>query len=218
MHRGRFSVAYTSTKHAITGLTKSTSLRRPPIRHRLRPDRHRNAVTPMTERMTRRAAAQRHDHRRAAHDVSAVANAIIYMDSLPLDANVQFMTVMATKMPFVGRGVEPAIAYLPTRSVGGAALHQKIVRPDAEDDVLEVVVSGRARQTSKPMRARARRARRRTRTWLASPGWGGDGMEDRRVGQVAHRGAAQHRRRTGIDVGRRRTPGVTKDRLSASRP
>lgn len=37
-------------------------------------------------------------------DVSAVANAILYMDSLPLDANVQFMTVMATKMPFVGRG------------------------------------------------------------------------------------------------------------------
>ena len=37
-------------------------------------------------------------------DVAAVANAIVYMDSLPLDANVQFMTVMATKMPFVGRG------------------------------------------------------------------------------------------------------------------
>jgi NADP-dependent 3-hydroxy acid dehydrogenase YdfG len=37
-------------------------------------------------------------------DVRAVANAIVYMDSLPLDANVQFMTVMATKMPFVGRG------------------------------------------------------------------------------------------------------------------
>jgi NADP-dependent 3-hydroxy acid dehydrogenase YdfG len=37
-------------------------------------------------------------------DVDAVANAIVYMDSLPLDANVQFMTVMATKMPFVGRG------------------------------------------------------------------------------------------------------------------
>jgi hypothetical protein len=37
-------------------------------------------------------------------DVSAVANGIVYMDSLPLDANVQFMTVMATKMPFVGRG------------------------------------------------------------------------------------------------------------------
>ena len=37
-------------------------------------------------------------------DVEAVANAIVYMDSLPLDANVQFMTVMATKMPFVGRG------------------------------------------------------------------------------------------------------------------
>ena len=37
-------------------------------------------------------------------DVSAVANGIVYMDSLPLDANVQFMTIMATKMPFVGRG------------------------------------------------------------------------------------------------------------------
>src|SRR6266851_1295488 len=64
-----------------------------------------NAVTPMTERMTK-GVLQPNGTTVAEPrmDVSAVANAIVYMDSLPLDANVQFMTVMATKMPFVGRG------------------------------------------------------------------------------------------------------------------
>ena len=64
-----------------------------------------NAVTPMTERMTK-GVLQPNGTTMAEPrmDVSAVANAIVYMDSLPLDANVQFMTVMATKMPFVGRG------------------------------------------------------------------------------------------------------------------
>ena len=52
--------------------------------------------------LNRRLAQWRRRH--GDLDVEAVANAIIYMDSLPLDANVQFMTVMATKMPFVGRG------------------------------------------------------------------------------------------------------------------
>ena len=64
-----------------------------------------NAVTPMTERMTKGVLQPDGSTRvEPRMDVDAVANAIVYMDSLPLDANVQFMTVMATKMPFVGRG------------------------------------------------------------------------------------------------------------------
>jgi hypothetical protein len=62
-------------------------------------------VTPMTERMTKGVLQPDGSTRvEPRMDVDAVANAIVYMDSLPLDANVQFMTVMATKMPFVGRG------------------------------------------------------------------------------------------------------------------
>jgi NAD(P)-dependent dehydrogenase (short-subunit alcohol dehydrogenase family) len=99
------SVAYTSTKHAITGLTKSSSL-----------DGRRydiacgqidigNASTDMTEKM-KKGVPQADGSVRIEPTMSVdhVANAVLYMDSLPLDANVQFMTVMATKMPFVGRG------------------------------------------------------------------------------------------------------------------
>ena len=100
-----FSVAYTSTKHAITGLTKSTSLDGRAYDIACGQIDIGNAVTPMTERMTK-GVLQPNGTTIAEPrmDVSAVANAILYMDSLPLDANVQFMTVMATKMPFVGRG------------------------------------------------------------------------------------------------------------------
>ena len=100
-----FSVAYTSTKHAITGLTKSTSLDGRQYDIACGQIDIGNAVTPMTERMTK-GVLQPNGTTMAEPrmDVSAVANAILYMDSLPLDANVQFMTVMATKMPFVGRG------------------------------------------------------------------------------------------------------------------
>ena len=100
-----FSVAYTSTKHAITGLTKSTSLDGRAYDIACGQIDIGNAVTPMTERMTK-GVLQPNGTTVAEPrmDVSAVANAIVYMDSLPLDANVQFMTVMATKMPFVGRG------------------------------------------------------------------------------------------------------------------
>ena len=100
-----FSVAYTATKHAITGLTKSTSLDCRPYDIACGQIDIGNAVTPMTERMTK-GVLQPNGTTMAEPrmDVSAVANAIVYMDSLPLDANVQFMTVMATKMPFVGRG------------------------------------------------------------------------------------------------------------------
>jgi NAD(P)-dependent dehydrogenase (short-subunit alcohol dehydrogenase family) len=99
------SAPYTATKHAITGLTKSTSL-----------DGRRydiacgqidigNAGTPLTARMadgvpqaTGEIAVE------PVMDVTHVARAVVYMASLPPDANVQFMTVMATKMPYVGRG------------------------------------------------------------------------------------------------------------------
>ena len=100
-----FSVAYTSTKHAITGLTKSTSLDGRQYDIACGQIDIGNAVTPMTERMTKGVLQPDGSTRvEPRMNVEAVANAIVYMDSLPLDANVQFMTVMATKMPFVGRG------------------------------------------------------------------------------------------------------------------
>jgi len=99
------SAPYTATKHAITGLTKSTSL-----------DGRRydiacgqidigNAATDMTARMEagvpQADGSMRPEPRM---DLVHVARAVVYMASLPLDANVQFLTVMATKMPFIGRG------------------------------------------------------------------------------------------------------------------
>jgi NAD(P)-dependent dehydrogenase (short-subunit alcohol dehydrogenase family) len=100
-----FSCAYTATKHAITGLTKSTSLDGRAYDIACGQIDIGNAATPMTERMTRgvlQPSGQSIPEPRM--DVEAVANAVVYMASLPLDANVLFMTVMATKMPFVGRG------------------------------------------------------------------------------------------------------------------
>src|SRR5216684_1129224 len=99
------SVAYTATKHAVTGLTKSTSLDCRQYDIACGQIDIGNAATPMTERMTKGVLQPDGSTRvEPRMDVQAVANAIVYMDSLPLDANVQFMTVMATKMPFVGRG------------------------------------------------------------------------------------------------------------------
>jgi NAD(P)-dependent dehydrogenase (short-subunit alcohol dehydrogenase family) len=98
------SVPYTATKHAITGLTKALA-RRPPARHRLRPDRHRQRRHRHDRAHgRRRAAGRRQRPRRGAMDVRHVAEAVLTMANLPLDANVLFMTMMATKMPFVGRG------------------------------------------------------------------------------------------------------------------
>jgi NAD(P)-dependent dehydrogenase (short-subunit alcohol dehydrogenase family) len=99
------SVAYTATKHAITGLTKSISL-----------DGRRfdiacgqidigNAATDMTARMSH--GVPQADGSLAPEptfDASHVAGAVLYMASQPLDANVQFLTITATKMPFIGRG------------------------------------------------------------------------------------------------------------------
>jgi len=99
------SVAYTATKHALTGLTKSLSL-----------DGRRfgiacgqidigNAATDMTEGISRGALqADGSVVPEPTFDAEHVAGAVLYMASLPLDANVQFLTITATTMPFIGRG------------------------------------------------------------------------------------------------------------------
>ncbi|WP_374572157.1 SDR family oxidoreductase [Phenylobacterium sp.] len=99
------SVAYTATKHAITGLTKSTSLDGRAYDIACGQIDIGNAATPMTKAMA--AGVPQADGRMVPEpvmDVAAVADAVVFMAGLPLEANVQFMTVMATKMPFIGRG------------------------------------------------------------------------------------------------------------------
>jgi NAD(P)-dependent dehydrogenase (short-subunit alcohol dehydrogenase family) len=99
------SAPYTATKHAITGLTKSTSLDGRKYDIACGQIDIGNAATEMTARMTAGVAqANGETAVEPRMDVEHVASAVVYMASLPLDANVQFMTVMATKMPFVGRG------------------------------------------------------------------------------------------------------------------
>jgi NAD(P)-dependent dehydrogenase (short-subunit alcohol dehydrogenase family) len=99
------SVAYTATKHAVTGLTKCISL-----------DGRKddivgsqidigNAATEMTERMTKGVPQANGTMMvEPRMDVAHVGQAVLHMANLPLESNVQFMTIMATKMPFVGRG------------------------------------------------------------------------------------------------------------------
>jgi len=99
------SVAYTSTKHAVTGLPKSTSLDGRKYDIACGQIDVGNAETPLASRM-KDGVPQANGQivPEPLMDVEHVANAVVYMASLPLDANVQFLTVMATKMPFVGRG------------------------------------------------------------------------------------------------------------------
>jgi NAD(P)-dependent dehydrogenase (short-subunit alcohol dehydrogenase family) len=99
------SVAYTSTKHAITGLTKSTSLDCRKYDIACGQIDIGNADTPMTQRM-KKGVPQPNGTLMVepTMDVENVARAVVYMAGLPLDANVLFMTVMANSMPFVGRG------------------------------------------------------------------------------------------------------------------
>jgi len=100
-----FSAPYTSTKHAITGLTKATSLDGRAYDIACGQIDIGNAATDMTQRMTQGVIQPRGDMMAEPRmDVRHVADAVVHMASLPLDANVQFMTIMATKMPFVGRG------------------------------------------------------------------------------------------------------------------
>jgi NAD(P)-dependent dehydrogenase (short-subunit alcohol dehydrogenase family) len=99
------SAPYTATKHAITGLTKSLALDGRAYDIACGQIDIGNAATEMTERMTE-GVLQANGLKAVEPrmDVRLVADAVVYMANLPLDANVLFLTVMATKMPFVGRG------------------------------------------------------------------------------------------------------------------
>jgi len=100
------SAAYTATKHAITGLTRSTSLDGRAFDIACGQIDIGNAATDLTARFRTQGAVQPDGSTRQEPtiDVDHVARAVVYMATLPLDANVQFMTLAATKMPFVGRG------------------------------------------------------------------------------------------------------------------
>ena len=101
------SIAYTATKHAVTGITRTISLdgRKDDIAC-CQIDIG-NAATEMTDRMVQGQGVMQANGSYAIEprmDVQHVADAIVFMAGLPLESNVQFMTIMATKMPFVGRG------------------------------------------------------------------------------------------------------------------
>ncbi|MFD8706097.1 SDR family oxidoreductase [Kitasatospora sp. NPDC059648] len=99
------SIAYTATKHAVTGLTKSLSLEGRPYRIACGQIDIGNAATDMTAAMG--AGVRQADGRIAPEptmDVADVARTVRHMAALPLEANVQFATVMATAMPYIGRG------------------------------------------------------------------------------------------------------------------
>jgi len=99
------SVAYTATKHAVTGLTKCISL--DCRKHDIACGQIDigNAATEMTERMTKGVPQANGTMMvEPRMDVAHVGAAVLHMANLPLESNVQFMTIMATKMPFVGRG------------------------------------------------------------------------------------------------------------------
>ncbi|MCP3022193.1 SDR family oxidoreductase [Cupriavidus basilensis] len=99
------TVPYTATKHAITGLTKSLSLDGRAFDIACGQIDIGNAATDMASRMARGVPqANGEIAPEPLMDVAHVASSVVHMANLPLDANVQFMTVMATKMPFVGRG------------------------------------------------------------------------------------------------------------------
>ena len=100
------SAPYTAAKHGITGLTRATSLDGRPYDIACGQIDIGNAATEMTESMATAGAIQADGAiaREPTIDVAHVAEAVVYMAMLPLEANVQFMTVMATKMPYIGRG------------------------------------------------------------------------------------------------------------------
>jgi NAD(P)-dependent dehydrogenase (short-subunit alcohol dehydrogenase family) len=100
------SAPYTAAKHAITGLTRSTSLDGRAYDIACGQIDVGNASTDLTEAMRTRGVLQASGgtEREPTIDVAHVARAVVYMATLPLEANVQFMTVMATTMPFIGRG------------------------------------------------------------------------------------------------------------------
>jgi NAD(P)-dependent dehydrogenase (short-subunit alcohol dehydrogenase family) len=100
-----YSAPYTATKHAVTGLTKCISLDGRKNDIACGQIDIGNAATEMTERMTKGVPqANGTTMVEPRMDVTHVGSAVLYMANLPLETNVQFMTIMATKMPFVGRG------------------------------------------------------------------------------------------------------------------
>jgi NAD(P)-dependent dehydrogenase (short-subunit alcohol dehydrogenase family) len=102
-----FTVAYTATKHAITGLTKSTSLDCRPYDICCGQIDIGNAASPLTERMVKGEGILQPNGSKMVEprmDSAHVGDAVVTMANMPLDTNVLFMTVMANKMPFVGRG------------------------------------------------------------------------------------------------------------------
>lgn len=99
------SVPYTSTKHAIAGMTKTLSLDGRPFNIACGQIDIGNAATDMTEKMSvGMPQADGSVRAEPTMDVKHIATSVLHMAELPLDANVQFMTVMATAMPYVGRG------------------------------------------------------------------------------------------------------------------
>jgi len=99
------SIPYTSTKHAITGLTKSLSLDGRPFDICVSQIDIGNALTDMAQAMTTGMPQPDGSVRpEATMNVAHVASSVLHMATLPLNANIQFMTVMASKMPFIGRG------------------------------------------------------------------------------------------------------------------
>ncbi len=99
------SVPYTMSKHAVTGLTRTLSLDGRPYGIACGQIDIGNALTDMAQKMTTGVPqADGSERVEPVMDVAHVANSVLHMASLPLDANVQFMTVMATNMPYIGRG------------------------------------------------------------------------------------------------------------------
>ncbi|MFD3918085.1 SDR family oxidoreductase [Streptomyces sp. NPDC058595] len=99
------SVAYTATKHALTGLTKSLSLDGRPYRIACGQIDIGNAATDMTQRMQRGVPQANGELAvEPVMDAADVATTVLHMAELPLEANIQFATVLATTMPFIGRG------------------------------------------------------------------------------------------------------------------
>jgi NAD(P)-dependent dehydrogenase (short-subunit alcohol dehydrogenase family) len=99
------TIAYSATKHSNTGLTRSTTLEGRDYDIACGQNDIGNAGTDMTRAMAKGVPqADGSLKPEPVMDVQAVADAVVYMAGLPLSANVQFMTVMATQMPFIGRG------------------------------------------------------------------------------------------------------------------
>ncbi len=99
------SVAYTATKHAVTGLTKTIALDGRQFDIACGQVDIGNAATPMTQRMQRGVPqADGSVRTEPTMDVEHVGQSVLFMANLPLETNVQFITIMATKMPFIGRG------------------------------------------------------------------------------------------------------------------